>query len=58
MVHLPGPKPSSAATVLQAFTAKLRSIAQPMRQSLTYDLVDVNYPGRSATTILAVGSGE
>lgn len=27
MVHLPGPKPASAATVLQAFTDKLRSIA-------------------------------
>ena len=37
VVYLPGPKPSSAATVLQAFTDKLRSIAQPMRQSLTYD---------------------
>ncbi len=37
MVHLPGPKPASAATVLQAFTDKLRSIAQPMRQTLTYD---------------------
>ena len=37
MVHLPGPKPASAATVLQAFTDKLRSVAQPMRQSLTYD---------------------
>ena len=37
IVHLPGPKPASAATVLQAFTDKLRSIAQPMRQSLTYD---------------------
>ena len=37
MVYLPGPKPASAATVLQAFTDKLRSIAQPMRQSLTYD---------------------
>ena len=37
MVALPGPKPASAATVLQAFTDKLRSIAQPMRQSLTYD---------------------
>ena len=37
LVHLPGPKPGSAATVLQAFTDKLRSIAQPMRQSLTHD---------------------
>ena len=37
LVHLPGPKPGSAATVLQAFTDKLRSIALPMRQSLTHD---------------------
>ena len=37
LVHLPGPKPGSAATVLQAFTDKLRSIAAPMRQSLTHD---------------------
>ena len=37
LVHLPGPKPGSAATVLEAFTQKLRSIAQPMRQSLTHD---------------------
>jgi transposase, IS30 family len=37
LVALPGPKPVSAATVLQAFTDKLRSIAGPMRQSMTYD---------------------
>ena len=37
LVHLPGPKPGSAATVLEAFTEKLRSIALPMRQSLTHD---------------------
>lgn len=37
LVHLPHPKPASAANVLQAFTDKLRSIAQPMRQSMTYD---------------------
>ena len=37
LVALPGPKPASAATVLQAFTDKLRSIAGPMRQSMTYD---------------------
>jgi len=37
LVHLPGPKPGSAATVLEAFTQKLRSIALPMRQSLTHD---------------------
>ena len=37
LVALPGPKPASAATVLQAFTDKLRSVAKPMRQSMTYD---------------------
>ena len=37
LVALPGPRPASAATVLQAFTDKLRSIAGPMRQSMTYD---------------------
>ena len=37
LVALPGPKPASAATVLQAFTDKLRSIAGLMRQSMTYD---------------------
>jgi IS30 family transposase len=37
LVHLPHPQPASAANVLQAFTDKLRSIAQPMRQSMTYD---------------------
>ena len=37
LVALPGPKPASAATVLQAFTDKLRSIAAPIRQSMTYD---------------------
>ncbi|MCX7279294.1 MAG: IS30 family transposase [Burkholderiales bacterium] len=37
LVHLPHPKPASAANVLQAFTDKLRSIALPMRQSMTYD---------------------
>ena len=37
LVHLPHPKPGSAANVLQAFTDKLRSIARPMRQSMTYD---------------------
>ncbi|MEC5212049.1 IS30 family transposase [Polaromonas sp. CG_9.5] len=35
LVHLPIPKPASAAHVLQAFTDKLRSIAQPMRRTLT-----------------------
>ncbi len=30
-------KPASAANVLKAFTDKLNSIAQPMRQSMTYD---------------------
>ena len=37
LVRLAGPKPGSAATVLQAFTDKLRSIAAPMRQSITHD---------------------
>ena len=37
LIALPGPKPASAATVLQAFTDKLRAIAKPMRQSMTYD---------------------
>ena len=34
MVYLPGPKPASAATVLQAFTDKLRSIAQPLAKGI------------------------
>ncbi len=37
LVKLPHPNPASAAHVLQAFTDKLNSIAQPMRRSLTYD---------------------
>ncbi len=37
LVKLENPKPASAATVLQAFTDKWVSIAQPMRQTLTYD---------------------
>ena len=37
LVKLPNPKPASAANVLQAFTDKLVSIAQPLRQTLTYD---------------------
>jgi len=37
LVKLPHPNPASAAHVLQAFTDKLRSVAQPMRLSLTYD---------------------
>jgi transposase, IS30 family len=37
LVKLPHPKPASAASVLQAFTDKLISIAQPMRLSMTYD---------------------
>ena len=37
LVKLPHPNPASAAHVLQAFTDKLNSIAQPMRLSLTYD---------------------
>ena len=37
LVKLPHPHPASAAHVLQAFTDKLNGIAQPMRQTLTYD---------------------
>jgi transposase, IS30 family len=37
LVKLPEFKPASAANVLQGFTDKLLSIAQPMRQSMTYD---------------------
>ena len=37
LIKLPHPKPASAANVLQAFTDKLVSIAQPLRQTLTYD---------------------
>jgi transposase, IS30 family len=37
LVKLPHPNPAKAAHVLQAFTDKLNGIAQPMRQSLTYD---------------------
>ena len=37
LVRLPHPNPATAAHVLQAFSDKLNAIAQPMRQSLTYD---------------------
>jgi IS30 family transposase len=37
LVKLPHPHPATAAHVLHAFTGKLNGIAQPMRQSLTYD---------------------
>ncbi len=37
LVKLPAFKPASAANVMQAFTDKLLGIAQPMRQSMTYD---------------------
>jgi IS30 family transposase len=37
LIKLPHPQPASAANVLQAFTDKLNSIAQPMRLSMTYD---------------------
>ena len=37
LVRLPHPKPATAAHVLQAFSNKLASIAQPMRQSMTYN---------------------
>lgn len=37
LVKLPQFKPASAANVLQGFTDKLLSVAQPMRLSMTYD---------------------
>ncbi|ABF08412.1 IS30-like element IS1088 family transposase [Cupriavidus metallidurans] len=37
LVKLPHPNPATAAHVLQAFSDKLKTIAQPMRQTLTYD---------------------
>jgi transposase, IS30 family len=37
LIKLAHPKPLSAANVLQAFKDKLRSEAQPMRLSMTYD---------------------
>lgn len=37
LVKLPHPNPATAAHVLQAFSDKLKAIASPMRQSLTYD---------------------
>ena len=37
LVKLPDVQPASAANVLQGFTNKLLSIAQPLRQSMTYD---------------------
>jgi IS30 family transposase len=37
LIKLPHPQPASATNVLQAFTDKLNSIAQPMRLSMTYD---------------------
>ena len=37
LVKLPHPQPATAAHVLQAFTDKLNSVAQPMRKTLTYD---------------------
>ena len=37
LVKLPEFKPASAANVLQGFTDKLLSVAQPMRLSMTYD---------------------
>ena len=37
LVKLPHPQPATAAHVLQAFTDKLNSIAQPMRKTMTYD---------------------
>lgn len=37
LVNVPHPQPASAANVLQAFTDKVLGIAEPMRQTLTYD---------------------
>jgi transposase, IS30 family len=37
LIKLPEFKPASAANVMQAFSDKLLGIAQPMRQSMTYD---------------------
>ena len=37
LVKLPDVQPASAANVLKGFTDKLLSIAQPLRQSMTYD---------------------
>ena len=37
LVKLPHPQPATAAHVLQDFTDKLNSIAQPLRRTLTYD---------------------
>lgn len=37
LVKLPEFQPASAVNVMQAFTDKLLGIAQPMRQSMTYD---------------------
>jgi len=37
LVRLSNPKPAGASSVLQAFSDKLLSIAEPMRQTLTYD---------------------
>jgi transposase, IS30 family len=37
LIKLPDIQPASAANVLQGFTDKLLSIAQPLRQSMTYD---------------------
>lgn len=37
LVKLPHPNPASAVHVLQAFTDKLLSVAQPMRLTMTYD---------------------
>jgi IS30 family transposase len=37
LIKLPEFKPASAANVMQAFSDKLLGIAEPMRQSMTYD---------------------
>ena len=38
LIKLAHPKPASAANVLQVFTDKLLSVAQPMRLCMTYDV--------------------
>lgn len=38
LVKLPHPQRATAARVLQAFTDKLNSMAQPQRKTLTYDI--------------------
>jgi IS30 family transposase len=37
LIKLPGFKPASAVNVMQTFSDKLLGLAEPMRQSMTYD---------------------